>query len=244
MRIDWWTLAIQTVNVLVLIWLLSRFLYRPVMAAIAARQAAVRTLLSNADEAKRQADSQSAAIEKRFQSFEADKARLQQQARAEAEEQRKRMLEAAAKEAAAARASAEAALRCESDLARKALERDAALLSVDIAQKLLSRAAADAVVEAFFEGLLRMLPNLPDNECKGLKGSLELVCALPASTGAQEHFRSALSAVLPEATSIMFTVDPELICGFELRGPGVVVSNNWRTDLREVSDDLASQGHA
>ena len=34
MRIDWWTLALQAVNVLILVWLLGRFLFRPVMDAI------------------------------------------------------------------------------------------------------------------------------------------------------------------------------------------------------------------
>ena len=40
MEIDWWTLAIQTVNFLVVVWLLSRFLYRPVRRMIEAREAA------------------------------------------------------------------------------------------------------------------------------------------------------------------------------------------------------------
>ena len=39
MEIDWWTLAIQTVNFLVVVWLLSRFLYRPVRRMIEAREA-------------------------------------------------------------------------------------------------------------------------------------------------------------------------------------------------------------
>jgi F-type H+-transporting ATPase subunit b len=38
MTIDWWTLAIQTVNVVILIWLLERFFWRPVAAMIEARQ--------------------------------------------------------------------------------------------------------------------------------------------------------------------------------------------------------------
>jgi len=29
MTIDWWTLGIQTVNVVILIWLLERFFWRP-----------------------------------------------------------------------------------------------------------------------------------------------------------------------------------------------------------------------
>ena len=38
MRFDWTTLLLQTVNLLVLVWLLQRFLFRPVMAIIAERR--------------------------------------------------------------------------------------------------------------------------------------------------------------------------------------------------------------
>src|SRR3974390_2877415 len=40
MRIDLWTLGLQTVNVLILVWILSRFLFRPVMKVIDDRRAA------------------------------------------------------------------------------------------------------------------------------------------------------------------------------------------------------------
>ena len=36
MQIDWWTLGLQAVNALVLVWLLAHFLFRPVVDAIAA----------------------------------------------------------------------------------------------------------------------------------------------------------------------------------------------------------------
>jgi F-type H+-transporting ATPase subunit b len=39
MTIDWWTLGIQAVNVVILIWLLARFFWRPVAAMIAQRRA-------------------------------------------------------------------------------------------------------------------------------------------------------------------------------------------------------------
>ena len=37
MLIDWFTVGAQALNFLILIWLLKRFLYRPVLAAIEAR---------------------------------------------------------------------------------------------------------------------------------------------------------------------------------------------------------------
>jgi F-type H+-transporting ATPase subunit b len=58
MQIDWWTLGLQTVNALVLIWLLAHFLFRPVVDAITARQKAAGQLLADAQAAKAAAQSE------------------------------------------------------------------------------------------------------------------------------------------------------------------------------------------
>ena len=58
MQIDWWTLGLQTVNALVLIWLLAHFLFRPVVDAIAGRQKAAGQLLADAQAAKAAAESE------------------------------------------------------------------------------------------------------------------------------------------------------------------------------------------
>ena len=42
MHLDWWTIGLQTVNFAILVWLLHRFLYKPVLAMIDARKAEVR----------------------------------------------------------------------------------------------------------------------------------------------------------------------------------------------------------
>ena len=52
MRIDWWTLGFQTVNVLVLVWLLSRFLFKPVAQIIADRQQQAAALMRDATNAR------------------------------------------------------------------------------------------------------------------------------------------------------------------------------------------------
>ena len=55
MRIDWWTLALQTVNVLILIWILARFFFRPVMDIVVKRQQEVNKLLTDAADARQKA---------------------------------------------------------------------------------------------------------------------------------------------------------------------------------------------
>ena len=57
MHIDWWTLALQTVNVVVLVWILARFFFRPIADLVAKRKEATARLLTDADAARKEAES-------------------------------------------------------------------------------------------------------------------------------------------------------------------------------------------
>src|SRR5690625_483915 len=63
MSIDWVTVLAQLANFLLLMWLLRRFLFRPILAGIDAREAEIARRLSAADEARVQAE----VAEERYQ---------------------------------------------------------------------------------------------------------------------------------------------------------------------------------
>jgi len=48
MKLDWFTIAAQIGNFLLLLWLLKRFLYRPILAAMSVRQQRIATALTEA----------------------------------------------------------------------------------------------------------------------------------------------------------------------------------------------------
>jgi F-type H+-transporting ATPase subunit b len=48
MNFDWTTFVLEVINFLILVWLLKRFLYRPVLDAVARRQSAVTATLADA----------------------------------------------------------------------------------------------------------------------------------------------------------------------------------------------------
>ena len=48
MLIDWFTVGAQALNFIVLVWLMKRFLYRPVLDAIAAREQRIAQQLAEA----------------------------------------------------------------------------------------------------------------------------------------------------------------------------------------------------
>lgn len=66
MSIDWVTVLAQLANFLLLVWLLKRFLYRPILAGIDAREAEIARRMAAADEARGRAD----AAELRYQQLQ------------------------------------------------------------------------------------------------------------------------------------------------------------------------------
>ena len=55
MLIDWFTVGAQALNFLILVWLMKRFLYKPILHAIDEREKRIATELANADAKKAEA---------------------------------------------------------------------------------------------------------------------------------------------------------------------------------------------
>ena len=61
MHLDWWTLGLQTINFAILVWLLQRFLYKPVLRMIDARKTQIEREYGDAAAAAQKASEQLAA---------------------------------------------------------------------------------------------------------------------------------------------------------------------------------------
>lgn len=236
MRIDFWTLALQAINVLVLVWLLQHFLFRPITRAIADRQAAADRLLDEARARREEADAAKAALAKEQAALAADRARVQTEATAAAAAEKARALQEAQAEAARIEAAAKAAIEVERHAMRQALEGEAAALAGDMATKLVARLPQQTVARAMGETLVQRIGELSDEDRRRLSsaGPLEIVSATPLDSNVRSDLVAGLEKALPLGTDLRFTADPALIGGCELRGPHVLVRNSWRADLQDM----------
>ncbi len=246
MHIDWWTLALQANNVLILVGLLSRFLFRPVMGAIAARQAAADKLLADAQAAKEAAAAEATALKAQTDSFatEGEKRRSEMQASIEVE--RARLLDQAKSEAAALAQQTNAASAAERTRMQVDLEEKAGTLAGQIAEKLLGRLPVGGTTDLLFEALLDRVRALPENDRRKLATDAPLAVVTPGAVEdvARERYVRELKAALPGIGIPQFAVDPALIAGFELQGSHVQVRNSWRADLDDVLATLREDNHA
>jgi len=247
MRIDWWTLALQTINVLVLVWLLRRFLFHPVKALIEARHAAAARLLDDAEAARRQARSEAEALEARRRDFAAEGDAIIAAAHAAAAEERATLLDQARQEAARLEAEARAILLREREVQRRELEAHAGELAITMAKRLLGLLPADLATAALLEAVARELTDMPLQTRRDLMagGPVTIATAAPLSGAEKEAWQTRLAAILGTLPQISFEHDPALIAGVELRGPHTLLRRNWRCDLERLARALTpgSQGH-
>src|ERR1700685_1276415 len=101
MAIDWWTLGIQTVNIVILVWLLQRFFWTPIAGMIAERRATAQKALNDAQAARGEARAALADIEHIRAGFAEERGRVLADARAESERAGAAILAEAGKQAAA-----------------------------------------------------------------------------------------------------------------------------------------------
>jgi F-type H+-transporting ATPase subunit b len=237
MHIDLWTLALQTINVLVLIWLLAHFLFRPIAGIIAERRAAADKLLADAAAKLQQATDAAAAIAHQRDDLTGEGQRILAEARAAAEAERATMQQHAVDAAARVQADAQQAIARDEHIMREALEREANDLATTIATRLLQRVPARALNRAFLESLADTLANYPARG--SLSGTtIEVSSAVPMDGAAQADCREILTRALGATPQLSFHTDPTLIAGIELTAPGALIRNSWRADLDRITHAL------
>ncbi len=236
MTIDFWGLGLQAVNVLILIWLLSRVFWRPLVAAIAKRQDAAQTVIGSAKAMQDKADAVLAEVTKARAGIAAERTALLDKARAEAEIASKAALAEARTKAEAILAAAKVSISHDAEAARKDIENQAADLSIKIAARLLQQLNGPAVQSAFLSQLIEAISNMTIADRNALvadpKG-VEIVSAVD-TRAARKKIENAVQTALGGKPKIRFTIDPDLIAGLELRSPHFVLHNSWQANLTQV----------
>lgn len=242
MSIDWWTLGLQTINFLVLVWLLQQFLYRPVLAVISRRQAEIAGLMGKAGAAKDAAEKIEQDLDAQRSAIAAEREQALKQAHDLAEHDRKDVLAKAQADAETLIAEARLTVEQERREAVAALQKNAAALGIEVARKLLASAPGPAVAP-FIDGvcstIAAMAPNERQRLANGLNGNaVHVVTAQPLPDADKALCRTRLMALLGNSATFDFADNSTLIAGIELHFPNSIVRNNWRDSLAETLKGL------
>jgi F-type H+-transporting ATPase subunit b len=245
MTIDWWTLAFQAVNVLVLVWLLGHFFWKPVAAMIAQRNAVAQQTLADADAQRAQAAAALAEIERTRAGFAQEREAILAEAHTAADRARAAAMEAATKAAATVAADALAAIDKQKAAVDDAWRERASRLAVDIATRLCAPLGGAAVQAVFIDRLVAQIHGLPEPQRRTLAApgtALEVISASPLAPEDQRRLQARLAEAFGATPDLAFRTDAALVAGIELHGAHLVVSNSWRADLQRIQTEVAHDG--
>src|ERR1700730_14604756 len=139
MTLSWWTLGIQTVNVVILIWLLGRFFWRPVAAMIEQRRATTQRIVTEAEANRSEATAALAEIERTRAGFAREREAILVAAHEAAAQARTTWLAEAAEKARSLEGAAKATIEKDKQAVDKAWAARASRLAVEIAGRLAAR---------------------------------------------------------------------------------------------------------
>ncbi|MCC0062915.1 MAG: ATPase [Defluviimonas sp.] len=238
MTFDWVTFAFQLVNVLVLLAILRHFLFRPVAAVIARRQAETEATLKAATDARAAADAAMARARAESDATQAARHDLLVKAQGEARTETDALLDKARDEAARIVAGGKAQAKRES--ARAAAETLA--LARDLAAAVARRALAaqPAGLAGYAERLAASLWALTPGERAALLQGDGLRIVTPRPLSARD--RTAVTrALAPFGVKPAETTDPALIAGLELRSANGAIRNSLAHDLDRIAEAMRDE---
>ena len=256
MAIDWWTLGLEALNFLILAWLLQRFFYRPVLAAIDRRRAEALRMAEETAATKSDAEAGREVVTGEREGIAAERERMRDEARQAADKERDTILAQAAVVADTTRAEARTRLARERTDAEATLRQRASDVAVALASRLLAEASDGETTARFVTRACDAIAAMPGDERSTLLrevGSrpLRLVAAKPLDADDVAHFTAAIGDALGTAVSLETADDPALIAGIELHFPHAVLRHNWRdallaarAGLDEDSPDVDARAHA
>jgi F-type H+-transporting ATPase subunit b len=253
MLIDWFTVLAQTINFLILVWLLKRFLYKPVLAAIDAREKKVAAKLADAAALETKAQAEREDLRQRSEALDHERGDVLRKATDEANVERQRLIESARQDSQLLRSKLTRALSDErAELGHQLSVRTQSEVFA-VARKTLADLAGVSLEDRMIEVFIARLRELPQEQ---LPSRTVEVAVQPAAIGdalVRSAFdlpaagRASIEAAIHERLgpnmTIRFVTSAETVCGIELTVDGVKLAwsvANYLSSLAQVVTSLTA----
>lgn len=233
MAIDWFTVGAQLLNFLILAWLLKRYLYKPVLDAIDAREKRIATEVASAQSQQAEAKKERDKLQRQNSEFNQQRVAQMETVRTEAKTELQRLLEDARQAADGQRAKRLGELESELQKLHDGIAARSRTEVLAIAHKVLSDLSDSSLNQRVFEVLLLRLKDLGVQEKEALTSALKSSAATVVVRSAFElspdqraAIQEALGPFAKPALQFQFETDQALISGVDITAGGWKVAWN------------------
>ena len=247
MELDATTFVLEVINFLVLLWLLTRFLYKPVRSALAKRALAEENQ-AQALESKRAAlDASKAELDRQRQALVTQREAAERDLAGDIAAQRQMQLIELTREFDAERDKAHARLEQEQARARQQGDREQQQRAERFVASYLKRLASPTIEAAVIELFLADLTEQSEQARAALRDgwalrhggapTIDVSTAYAPPIAVQERIEAQVSALMGQSARTQWRIDPALLAGICVHLPG----HQLEASLRRGVDAFATE---
>jgi F-type H+-transporting ATPase subunit b len=238
LELSWSTFVLEIINFLILVWILKRFFYKPVLDVIAKRRAGIDDSLNSAEAL--QADAEK--LRKQYEGRLADWDQERQQARTalnrELDAERVKKMEQLHNELEQEREKTHVIEKRHQAVAMHKMEETALEQAARFASRLLAKACGAETEANLVELVITELSRLSPERIADLRNSYGkapdtalVVSARPLSDHQRQQLEQVLMTVVGPAVNVQFEQDSELMAGVRISVGAWVLGANLRDEL-------------
>lgn len=240
MQIDWFTVIAQIINFLILVWALNRFLMKPVLRAVDAREKLIASQLEDAARSNSEARNQQDEYARKNSEWQAKRTELTDSAMHEAAVLRQKLLSELRSEIDTRRESRLKQLDADFQSANQRMTERLSLAVEQIIDNALRQLSGpnieELIIREFIDHLQKwnkaeLLAMLPD-----AASSATLVSAFPVGEQLREYATVQMNKLFARAIDLSFETDGSILSGAQLRLPGRSIEWSFREYLRQSTE--------
>lgn len=254
MEINWFTFFAQIVNFLILVFVLQKLLYKPIVQAMERREQTIRDHLQSAEKQQQQAEQEMAHYQQMQAEFASQKAELLAQVRLEVAQIREQLLQEVENESVIARSQWQASLKRQKSVFLQEVRHRTIQQLQAIARLVLQDLAETSLEEQISQIFLKKLQNLDERDRFDLVSpltkisnndkqiALTVVSTFDLSGEIKAQIANILQNYFNQANlgeiALDYEIQPDLVCGIELRGIGYKLTWSIEAYLDSLSENL------
>lgn len=246
MQIDWFTFVAQIINFLILIALLQRFLYRPVIKAMDEREQKITAELEEARLNKIEAEKKDHLLEQKLQTFESQKSQMLEDAKQEVNQRKKEWMDKLREEITDTRKRWAETIESEKESFSEQLKKETGskiiALIEDILKDLSERNLEQQMVDFFFDQLQKLDKKHKEQLQKAIKQKTSNQAQIISSFELTDKQKNLLVNLLHKATGTEleyeFKTLPDFGFGLQARIGGWRLGWNLESYLQKLGAEM------
>ncbi len=239
MKINWFTLIAQVINFLVLMWLLKRYLYKPILKAIDERENKILSQLKDADAKMLEAEKERNEFDQKNKAFDKHKDEMMQKIILETNAEEQRLKEKARDEVNSLKTKLETAVIAEQEKRDYEITQKIMQEVVAITRKTLTDLSSVSLEEQSVNTFIQKIKGLSEDEKKQFLSEItsgtepiliESAFNLPSKL--QSAIEKSIAGTLGTTCQFKYKILPELISGIQLTANSYRLSWNISAYLK------------